>query len=171
MRLHIGGVEVRDGWKILNIAPGPGVDFVGPCDDLSRFPSGSVDEIYASHVLEHLSHIEELPRALREWHRVLRPGGRAMISVPDFELICQMFSDPSRDPNERYFLMRVAFGGQQDPHDFHRVGLTEEFLDAFLRRAGFDRTETVEQFGLFTDTSTQQVAGVPISLNMIAWKD
>ena len=96
MRLHIGGWERREGWTILDAAPGPHVDIVGPCDDLGRFESGSVLEIYASHVLEHLSYVEALPRALKEWHRVLAPGGRAMISVPDFEVICQLFVDPSR---------------------------------------------------------------------------
>ncbi|MDZ4254225.1 MAG: selenocysteine-specific translation elongation factor, partial [Sulfuritalea sp.] len=39
--------------------------------DLGRFASGSVEEIYGSHVLEHLSYVKDLPRALAEWHRVL----------------------------------------------------------------------------------------------------
>lgn len=30
-RLNIGGEVARDGWKILNIQPGPHVDFVGNC--------------------------------------------------------------------------------------------------------------------------------------------
>ena len=60
MKLHIGGKEIEEGWSILNIQPGHGVDFVGPCNDLSEFKDCSVDEIYASHVYEHLSHRGEI---------------------------------------------------------------------------------------------------------------
>jgi predicted SAM-dependent methyltransferase len=170
MRLHIGGTEARPGWEIFNIAAGAGVEHVGDCSDLSRFADGSVQEIYASHVLEHLSYVGELPRALKEWHRVLAAGGRAMISVPDFEILCQLFVDPSRDAQSRYHLMRMAFGGQIDPHDFHHVGLTQEFLAEFLHGAGFSRVEQVERFGLFRDTSELEFDGTLISLNVIAWK-
>ena len=45
MKLHIGGKEPKDGWKILNIQDGPGVDFVGTCSDLSQFEDGSLEII------------------------------------------------------------------------------------------------------------------------------
>lgn len=79
--LHIGGMQRRDGWKILNSRPGPEVDFVGDCKDLSRFAHDSVDQIYASHALERLAQDKELPLALAEFRRVLKPGGIAKISV------------------------------------------------------------------------------------------
>jgi predicted SAM-dependent methyltransferase len=170
MRLHIGGQVTKPGWKILNINPGPGVDYVGDCVDLGRFASGSVEEIYASHVLEHLSYVNDLPRALVEWHRVLKEGGRVMISVPDFEVICRLFLDPARDAAQRFHLMRVAFGGQTDAHDFHFVGLTLELLKFYLSGTGFSDMQRVEHFGLFEDTSEQDFLGTPISLNVIAWK-
>ena len=47
---------------------------VGDCRDLSRFEDDSIDEIYASHVLEHLSYRNEIVPALKEWRRVLLPG-------------------------------------------------------------------------------------------------
>ena len=53
MKLHIGGKEVKEGWKILNIIKNDGVDFVGSISDLSQFADNSIEEIYASHVLEH----------------------------------------------------------------------------------------------------------------------
>ena len=85
-RLHIGGIEPRPSWKIWNIQPGPGVDFVGDCSDLSQFADESVDEIYASHVLEHLDHKREIPKASKELHRILKPTGVLSISVPDLEI-------------------------------------------------------------------------------------
>ena len=82
LRLHIGGKEPSPEWKIFNIQPGPNVDFVGNCIDLGQFADGSVASIYASHVLEHLGYKKELPTALREFHRVLVPGGSLMVSEP-----------------------------------------------------------------------------------------
>lgn len=170
LRLHVGGKEVRPGWKILNAQAGPGVDYVGDCADLGRFADGSVEEIYASHVLEHLGYQSELPRALKEFHRVLRPGGIARISVPDFERLVRLFLDPASTLDERYVCMRMVFGGQVDEFDYHRVGLSEEFLTQYLLHAGFSRVERVERFGLFTDASLLGLRGQPISLNVVAYK-
>lgn len=53
--------------------------------DITRglpFENGSVSAVYASHVLEHLSH-EDFYAALEETHRMLRPGGVFRLIVPD----------------------------------------------------------------------------------------
>ena len=54
MKLHIGGVQSKEGWKILNSQKFPNVDYLGDISDLSQFEDGQFDEIYASHVLEHV---------------------------------------------------------------------------------------------------------------------
>lgn len=170
-RLHIGGKEPRRGWKILNVKPGPGVDFIGDCSkDLGQFSDASVDEIYASHVLEHLGYHRALPATLREFHRILKPGGSARIGVPDFERLCGLFLDPALSKEERFAIMRMAFGGQMDEHDVHYVGLSWEFLRDYLLQAGFSRVERVQEFGLFNDSSRAVHAGRAISLNVIAYK-
>ncbi len=172
MRLHIGGgmeLEPTEGWKVFDVQPGPAVDFVGDCADLGRFASDSVDEIYASHVLEHLGYLEELPRTLQEFHRVLRKGGTAKISVPDFEVLARIFLETS-DVDERYHILRMIFGGQVDPFDYHYFGLTIDVLCQFLGNAGFTRVEKVEEFGLFKDSSAIRYQGRLISLNVIAFK-
>jgi len=170
LRLHIGGHEKKEGWKILNIQPGADVDFVGNCNDLGQFADGSVAEVYASHVLEHLGYQSALTRTLVGFHRVLRPGGKAMIAVPDFELLCRLFLDPRATPVDRFELMRMIFGGQMDEHDFHCVGLSYEFLSHFLLGAGFARVERVEDFGLFCDSSVGEYLGRKVSLNVVAYK-
>jgi predicted O-linked N-acetylglucosamine transferase (SPINDLY family)/predicted SAM-dependent methyltransferase len=170
LRLHIGGLERKEGWKIMNVQEGPGVDFVGDCTDLSRFASDSVDEIYASHVLEHLGYREELGKALSEFHRVLRPGCVAKISVPDFEQLCRLFLDPRLSGPDRFNVMRMTFGGQNDAYDFHKVGLTFEFLHHFLFKVGFSRVERVKRFALFDDASRVELLGAPTSINVAAYK-
>jgi predicted SAM-dependent methyltransferase len=170
LRLHVGGEVRKEGWTNLNVQPGPTVDIVGTCIRMTAIADASVTEIYASHVLEHLSYADELHQALAECHRVLVPGGRLMASVPDFALLCRLFLADGLTTQQRFEIMRLIFGGQMDPYDLHKVGLTHEFLDSYLRHAGFASVERVGDFGLFEDTSRLSVAGRPISLNVVARK-
>jgi protein O-GlcNAc transferase len=170
LRLHIGGKVARDGWKILNIQPGPHVDFVGDCVDLSAFADSSVEEIYASHVLEHLGYRRDLLRALSEFFRVLRPAGSLRISVPDLETLCVLFTDPTIGDKTRFQLMRMMFGGQVDAYDLHKVGCYQSMMVDYLRRAGFAGVARVNEHGLFDDASSLRVGQTLISLNLVATK-
>jgi predicted SAM-dependent methyltransferase len=170
LRLHIGGHEVRPGWRIFDIRPGPGVDYVGDCRDLSRFPDDSVEAIYASHVLEHLGFQQEIHAALREFRRVLRPGGELRASVPDFEVMCRLFVDPALTAPQRLHVMMMTFGEQTHEHDFHKVGLNWEFLASFIIQAGFSEVHRVETHDLFDDASGGRAYGRLVSLNVRAVK-
>jgi SAM-dependent methyltransferase len=92
-----------------------------------RHPDASFDVIYASHVLEH---VPDDALAMGELHRVLRPGGWAILQVPI--LYERTDEDPTiTDPQER--LRRFA------QIDHVRVyGL--DYADR-LRAAGFDVLE------------------------------
>ena len=77
--LNVGcGDRPIDGAVNLDRRSGHGVDVVG---DLERLPlrESSVRVVMASHVLEHAAN---LPRMLREIHRVLTPGGLLLAWVP-----------------------------------------------------------------------------------------
>lgn len=171
IRLNIGGTTPLEGWKILNVQDGPEVDFTGDISRLAQFADASIQEIYASHIFEHLSYVNELLDNLKQVHRVLVPGGMFRISVPDFEILCRLFLHPGLNVEQRFFVMNMVFGGQQDPHDFHKVGLTYEFLASYLQQAGFSNWKRVTEFGLFeNDCSTIEVGGQRISLNIEAVK-
>jgi predicted SAM-dependent methyltransferase len=170
IKLHIGGRQKRDGWAILDVVPGPMVDYVGNCNDLSFLAEESCCDVYASHVLEHLGYNGELQKTLKGIYRVLKPGGRLRASVPDLEMLCRMFLHPSLDSAGRFHVMRMMFGGRTTDHDVHFVGLTFEFLGGFLHEAGFRDIRRVPEFGLFNDTSTLLFGNVPISLNVEARK-
>ena len=89
-KLHIGGKQKREGWEILDVNPGPLVDHQGNAIDLSQFADGTFAEVYASHVLEHFDYKDALVAALREWHRVLAPGGVLRLSVPDIDVLAHL---------------------------------------------------------------------------------
>ena len=173
MRLHIGGTEVKQGWQILNARPGRGVGFRGDVRDLSRFGDNSYSEVYCSHVLEHVA-LKDMDRTLRGLHRILVPGGKAYISVPDMDALCRLFLAPgSALPDKitsRIVVMRMMFGGQLDDYDYHYTGLNFDLLASFLRDAGFHEVERVASFGLFEDMSDLHFGEIPVSLNLIAVK-
>ena len=170
IRLHVGGQIPHADWKILDVRPGPHVDYVGSCTSLASFDDNSVIEIYASHVLEHLGYMRDLPAALDEFFRVLIPGGTLRAGVPDLDILCRLFTDPALDLEARFMVMRMMFGGQMNSADYHYVGLNEEILRDCLLHAGFVDIVRTGNFGLFEDDSTTTFSDRPISLNMIARK-
>lgn len=172
LKLHIGGQEPHPDWKIFDIEDRPEVDFVGNATSLDKFADNSVTVIYASHVLEHFYYAldNEVITTLKEWHRVLQPGGKLLISVPDLKTLCWLYLNPNLLPPERHHIMRIMFGGQTNPHDIHRVGFDFEILAMYLESAGFEEYEAVHEFNLFNDCSSLRILDTLISLNVIATK-
>lgn len=169
MKLHIGGTEVKDGWKILNAQKFPGVDYVGDISNLGQFADNSVEQIYASHVLEHVGQAA-MRYTLNGIHRILMKGGKFMVSVPDLDILCHTFISPVADANMKYHVLNMIYGGQSDAYDFHYMGFNAQFLQGFLQDAGFVDIRRVASFGLFADFSEFKPYGFPISLNLVAAK-
>jgi FkbM family methyltransferase len=94
-----------------------------------QYADNSVEEIRCVHMLEHLS-FREVQDALAEWNRVIRPGGRLRLSVPDIHK-CVKASET--DDLWRFYIM----GGQTDADDFHKSVWDERHLEGFLENAGF----------------------------------
>lgn len=168
-RLIIGGGEPRDGWQCFSSEPGDGIAFDGDLGDLGRFATDTYSEVYCTHIAQRLAQAD-LQAYLKDLHRILRPGGKLYLSVPDLDALAWMFSSPLYAKTDKFQLMRLMFGRQDDALDFNHVGLNADFLSDFLRIAGFSRIEHVESFGLFEDVSTLQVNGTLVSLNLIAIK-
>jgi predicted SAM-dependent methyltransferase len=170
-KLHIGGKVRTPGWEVLDANPGPCVDHVINASDLRVFEDNSFEQIYASHVVEHFDYQGQLIETLKEWSRVLMPAGTLCVSVPDLDTLARLFVDRSLlSVQDRFLVMRMIFGGHIDKHDYHLVGLNEEFLTSYLEAGGFTGMRRVPGFGLFKDTSCLQLKNIPISLNMTATK-
>lgn len=119
------------------------------------YADNSVEEVRCVHMLEHLSY-GDVEQALREWHRVLKPGGRLRISVPDVD---KVFAMSKTNALWRFYLM----GGQMDADDFHRSAFDHDLLCAYLTRSGFERVQT------WTCGNTD-LASADFSLNLEGFK-
>lgn len=104
--LHVGsGPKIRAGsgqppklhesfctpdWEEVRLDINPKVepDIVASITNLSIIPDGLFDALYSSHNLEHL-HPHEVPVALGEFYRVLRPSGYALITLPDLTQVAR----------------------------------------------------------------------------------
>lgn len=74
----------RPGW--INFDASPYHENLYSTFDIRRrlpFADGAVRRIFAEHVIEHLDYYDDIPRVLREFHRVLQPAGALRIIVPD----------------------------------------------------------------------------------------
>ncbi len=170
-KLHIGGVIASPGWEVFNVTPGDYVDHLGDASDLSRFADETFGTLYASHILEHFDYRDQLLAVLREWWRVLQPGGEIYISVPDMATLCHFFLARDRvDINDRFQVMRMMFGGHMDPYDYHLIGFDQDILVDYLLAAGFGEFRRVSEFGFFDDASRYRFQNQLISLNLIARK-
>lgn len=99
---------------------------------LHGFVDGTVDEVRASHILEHFPH-GEVEAVVKEWTRVLKPGGTLKIAVPDFDWIVKAYQNGHRgDARLEHYL----FGGQVDGDDYHKSFFNEDKLKALLEGAG-----------------------------------
>lgn len=85
-------------------------------------------------------------------------------------ILAKLLISERLNPQQKWHVMRMIFGGQTDKNDFHYFGWTLDFAKAFFGGAGFRNIKVVKSFNIFDDTSDYKPYGVQISLNLIAKK-
>jgi predicted SAM-dependent methyltransferase len=168
MKVHIGGSERRADWTVVNIAPGEHVDIIADCRYIPLEP-GTCEEIYASHVLEHVDRAD-VGKALRHWYDLLEPGGRLRIAVPDLRKLCELYVSDMVSTYGSWHITAYIFGGQTNEHDYHRCGFSDDTLRSALEETGFVNIERRDYFDTFRDCSFACLLNGSISLNMEARK-
>ena len=118
----------------------PNADVIAPADNLP-YDDNTVAEIYCSHMIEHLLPAEQ-ESALKEWRRVLAPGGTLTIRCPNFDLYLQDYlSVPPAERLDKPHLLRNIFGFRNTDGQCHHDGFTPERLQHDLSKAGFEVVE------------------------------
>ena len=113
----------------------------------------------------------EVIEALKEWNRVLVPGGWLLLAVPDLHAIAAMYATKNLTREAKYHLAGIIYGGQNDPYNFHHTAFNFHFLEDILKATNFCDIEKRDAFGLFEDATTMNFYGFgSISLNVVARK-
>lgn len=105
--------------------------------NLSVFPSNSVDMVYASHVMEHIPRAE-LTKTLTEWCRVLKPGGVLRFGVPDFDKLIAIYTAGGKQVEN---VVNQVLGQDRD-YDRHCTLWNFMFAQKTLKEAGFSGEPT-----------------------------
>lgn len=116
-----------------------GATYVGDVQDMPMVPAGSYDSAICLEVLEHVPHPLQ---ALREIYRILRPGGRLLLSVPHLSRLHDL------------------------PYDYFRF--THLGLRVLLETAGFEVVEIDAKGGLFAFLG-HQVSTLVVTAAWPAW--
>lgn len=94
MKLDIGcGSRKQEGFEGVDQFPFEGVDHVFDLNEKWPFEDGSVDEIYASHVIEHFTGQQRV-HIMNEMYRVMKVGAKATIITPHWAS-CRAYGDPT----------------------------------------------------------------------------
>ncbi len=102
----------------------------GDAQTMAGVPDRSYDFVYSSHCLEHMRSVEE---ALRNWLRILKPGGFLYLVVPDY-LLYEKLVWPSRynADHKQSFSFLVPRRGVGRENHFH----IEQDLQPLLKSLG-----------------------------------
>ena len=113
----------------------PSSDIIMDVMDMSQLEDNVAKQISAIHVLEHTPSNRAL-NTLKEWNRVLAPGGKLVIELPDIEALCARFANANKE--ERYEILTCIYGHNM-PHCPHLFGWHEEIMIEHLSLTGFER--------------------------------
>ncbi len=151
----------------------PHTHYIHEVEDLSMFEDGSVDLLYASHLLEHVDR-SKVPTVLKEWKRVLKSGGVLRFGVPDFDGLVEVYNANKKNIES---IMAPLMGGE-GKYDDHHTAWNFAYAEKLLKEAGYSvvRTwdpEKVEHHDFSDKTMRKIEVGerkISISLNVEAVK-
>jgi SAM-dependent methyltransferase len=142
---HFHGPE----WQEIRLDLDPAVkpDIVCSITEMSPVTTNSVDAIWSSHNLEHLQR-QEVPLALAEFIRVLKPRGFLLLTLPDLRQVAQLVVEDRLEDQAYTSLsgpitpLDMIFGhtaslAHGNPFMAHRTGFTARTLHKVLVDAGF----------------------------------
>jgi len=144
-------------WREVRLDLNPEVepDVVASITDMAIVEGDSMDGIWSAHNLEHL-YPHEVTLALKEFYRVLKPGGILLLTVPDFQSAARLIAEGKAEepayqsPAGPITPLDMTFGlaayiQQGNLFMAHHIGFTEQSLTNHLARAGFRKGKVMRK--------------------------
>ncbi|HJP39419.1 MAG TPA: methyltransferase domain-containing protein [Gammaproteobacteria bacterium] len=139
LQLHLGcGERYIPGFVHVDLAEHSHIDKQCDVRDLSFLEDKQVDLIYACHVLEYFDGLEVVD-VLKEWRRVLKPGGILRLAVPDFSALIKVYELTGDLKN----VLGPLYGRREIPGTkplsriYHKTVYDYESLRQILQSCGF----------------------------------
>ena len=139
----------NDNWKEIRFDINKDVkpDILGSLTNMKSVETASVDALYSSYNIDHIFP-HQVPIALREFHRVLKEDGMAVIKCPDIQGVCEAVAqdkllDPLYDsPAGPISPIDILFGNRKaiaegNEYMAKKGGFTYSVLNGALYEAGF----------------------------------
>jgi len=136
-------------WKEvrLDIDESVAPDVIGSMTDMKAIADESMDAVFSSHNIEHL-YPHEVPLALSEFLRILKPTGIAVLTCPELQSVCALVAEnkltqaayqSSAGPIAPIDILYGHRAAMQRGNLYmaHRCGFTRDVLHGTLRQAGF----------------------------------
>jgi SAM-dependent methyltransferase len=134
----------------------------------SHHADNSIESIYIGQVIEHLNPIHEVPKLLKDCHRMLKPGGVIRMTTPDLDLLIKAYLN---DDMDKFAIEQPEFYRNADPgsqlamimygacgkgctwtnYDGHMFLFTKKSMTAVLSAAGFKDVEFYYETGKSKD--------------------
>ena len=136
-------------------------DIVGTMTDMSAVDDEYCDAVFSSHNIEHL-YPHDVPVALGEFLRILKPQGIAVITCPDLQSVCELVAQDKltdtayQSPAGPIAPIDILYGyrrsmAQGNLFMAHRCGFTEKVLQSTLQGSGFKETASIKRGAPFFD--------------------
>jgi predicted SAM-dependent methyltransferase len=129
VKLNLGcGTVIKKGFINIDIRDLPGVDIVHDVSNLSDLNLVGIEYILADDIIEHFSQ-EETATIIAHWVSLLILGGIIEIRCPDILHAVKVAPSPE-------WLIRLIYGGQDYPENFHKAGFTLKSMKKLLKKLG-----------------------------------
>lgn len=134
IKLNLGcGKDIREGYINLDIDPISDKVLKHDVEDLSDFADNSVSEVLAFDIIEHFPQRRINP-IIKEWCRVLRPGGKLIIQTPDIEVIFSDYYKQAQTGKITWARFSTILHGKDEPFQTHYVSLSFQWLKEILEQ-------------------------------------
>lgn len=182
MKINLGSWHRNiPGFINVDLCDMPHIHHKSSINSLPFFLDNSTQLIYCSHALEYFDR-NEAKIALKEWFRILEPGGILRLAVPDFNSLLKVYKETD-DLNK---IIGPLFGKMQintksgEEMLYHKTTYDKKSLSELLEECGFINPEYWDwrktEHSDFDDHSQayfphmQKETGILISLNLQAFK-